>query len=429
MSAAAEDLAAARAALARLRLGRALRRQTLVRELLGGLGAVVPGLGLLAAFALVLLAGGPRNVSESPVVIAGVVLAMMSALAIVIGGMPIVMGAVLSAALHVVLLPWYVVRGVRALRRARWRREAEALLDRDGVVPIAWTVGGDGRAQVLIELVRAEVGLVYADRALRAAPRAAGDRCAHCGGDCAAVGEGVWRCRHCAREAFAPLPAAVELAAARAALDAVAAGEAVPLSRRALWRAFRERHGDDVRAARRHVIWIGGAYLACALVAELGWRLHVRWLWTVPLPGIVLLALPLFYVLSVAVHAWFRLRFVQFGPGVASYDRALLGEILTAVALQGRLSRSRLAAHLAVSEDHLAAVLARFERLGGAPLLVDREKGELVSLLAVDIGARACPACGGVLQPGRGTTITCTHCHATLRARRGALALHGAPAG
>ena len=425
MSVSAEDLAAARVALARLRLGRALEWQTLVRELLGGLGAVVPGLGLTAVFALVLLAGGPRNVSDSPVVMAGVVLAMMSALAIVIGGMPIVMGAVFGAALHVVLLPWYVVRGVKALRRARWRRDAEALLDRDGVVPITWTAGVDGRVEVLIELMRAKVGLTYADRALRAPPRAAGDRCAHCGGDCAAVGEGVWRCRHCAREAFAPLPAAVELAAARAALDAVAAGDVLPLSRRELWRVFRERHGDDYRGARRIVAWIGGAYLACALVSELGWRLHVRWLEYVPLSGIVLLALPLFYLLSVAVHAWFQLRFVQFGPGVASYDRALLGEVLTAVALQGRIGRAQLAAHLGISVDHLAGVLARFERLGGAPVLIDRERGELVSLVAVDIGARACPACGGALEPGRGTAIVCAHCGVILRARRGTLALHG----
>jgi hypothetical protein len=235
----------------------------------------------------------------------------------------------------------------------------------------------------------------------------------------------VWRCRHCAREAFAPLPAAGELAAARAALDAAAAGEVLPLSRRALWRAFRERHGDDVRAARRLVAWIGGAYLGCALVAELGWRLRVRWLSYVPLPGVVLLALPLFYVLSVAVYEWFQLRFVQFGPGAASYDRALLGEVLTAVAQQGRISRARLAAHLGLSIEHLAAVLARFERLGGAPVLVDREHDELISLLAVDIGARVCPVCAGGLQPGRGTTLTCGHCGTILRARRGARALHG----
>ncbi len=381
---------------------------------------------LIAVFALVLLAGGPRNVSESPVVIAGVVLAMLSALAIGIGGMPIVMGAVLGAALHVVLLPWYLVRGVKALRRASWRRDAEALLDRDGVVPITWAAGVDGRAAVLIELVRAEVGLTYADRALRAPPREAGDRCAHCGGDCAAVGEGVWRCRHCAREAFAPLPAAVELAAARAALDAVAAGDVLPLSRRALWRVFRERHGDDVpRGAPARGVDRRGVPRVCA-----GRRARLAVARAVAVgpcrsPGIVLLALPLFYLLSVAVHAWFQLRFVQFGPGVASYDRALLGEVLTAVALQGRIGRAQLAAHLGISVDHLAGVLARFERLGGAPVLIDRERGELVSLLAVDIGARACPACGGALQPGRGTAIACAHCGVILRARRGTLALHG----
>ncbi len=94
--------------------------------------------------------------------------------------------------------------------------------------------------------------------------------------------------------------------------------------------------------------------------------------------------------------------------------RELLSEIVACVALHGRIRRTTLAAHLDVSVEHLTAVLTTLDRLGGAPLLVDRTRDELISLCAMELGDRAGPAGGGELAPVAGAKVKCAHCQAVL---------------
>jgi hypothetical protein len=406
--------ATARAALARIRLLRALRGWSMLREGVAVVGALLPVLLCVAGFALVLAAGGPRQISDAPVVISLVVLVMLGAIAMVIAALPVGMGLIASAALHAVIAPWSLVRAVRAARRWHLRRQVEAVLDRDGAVPATWAAGNAERVRVLAALALADPWLEHRDGVVTARALGSGHVCAHCGGAGASVGEGIWRCGHCAREVFAELPDAVELESARARLSAVADGRELPRTRRALWRAFVARHGADYLHARRRALRLVGVYLALTALAELGWRLKLAWLWGPGLGGVVLLALVVLHYGSVASWTWFQLRFVRFGPGVAAYDRALLCEIVACVALQGRMRRGALATHLGVSVEHLDTVLASFGRLGGAPVLFDRTRDELVSLCGMEIGDRECPACGGELAPIAGVKIACRHCDAVL---------------
>jgi ribosomal protein L37AE/L43A len=415
----------ARAALARIRLLRALRRSSMVREAVAVVGALLPVLVCVAGFTLVLAAGGPRQMSDAPLVLALVVLVMLGAIALVIAALPVGMGLVAAAAMYVLIAPWSLVRAIRATRRWRLRRHVEAMLDRDGAVPATWGAGNPERVGVLATLALADPWLEHRDGMVTA--RALGCQvCAHCGGASTSIGDGVWRCGHCAREAFAELPATVELSTARTRLSAVADGRELPRTRRALWRAFVDRHGADYLQVRRRALWLVGIYLGLAAIAELGWRLKLAWLWGPGLAGIVVLALVVLYVGSVASWEWFQLRFVRFGPGVATYERALLGEVVACVALQGRMRRSVLAAHLGVSVEHLDTVLASFARLGGAPVLFDRTRDELVSLCGMEIGDRTCPACGGELTPIAGAKIACRHCTAVLRVGGHHVAPHAA---
>lgn len=417
--------ATARASLARIRLLRALRRSSMVREGIAVIGALLPVLLCLAGFALVLAAGGPRQMPDAPLVLALVVLVMLGAIALVIAALPVGMGLIAGAAMYLLLAPWSLLRAVRAARRWRLRRHVEAVLDRDGAVPATWAAGHPERVRVLATLALADPWLEHRDGKVTA--RALGCQvCAHCGGASTSIGDGIWRCGHCAREAFAELPATLELSAARTRLSAVADGREPPRTRRALWRAFVDRHGAEYLQVRRRALWLVAIYGGLAAIAELGWRLKLAWLWGPGLAGIVVLALIVLYVGSIASWAWFQLRFVRFGPGVAAYDRALLCEVVACVALHGRIRRSALAAHLGVSVEHLEAVLASFARLGGAPVLFDRTRDELVSLCGMEIGDRTCPACGGELAPIAGAKIACRHCTAVLRLGGRHIAPHAA---
>src|SRR5690606_14562814 len=147
------------------------------------------------------------------------------------------------------------------------------------------------RARVLATLGQADPWLELRDGGVTARAGGPGPECAHCRGACAPLGDGIWRCGHCAREVFAALPDAAELGAARARLGAVAAGRELPRTRRALWRAFVARHGADYLQARRRALWLAASYLALAAIAEIGARLQLRWVWGPALAGIVLLAL------------------------------------------------------------------------------------------------------------------------------------------
>ncbi len=422
----ADARATARAALARIRLLRALRRWSMLREAVAILGALLPVLVCVAGFALVLAAGGPRQTSDAPLVLSLVVLVMLGAIAVVIAALPVGMGLIASAAMYVVIAPLYLVRAIRGVRRWRLRRQVEAVLDRDGMVPATWAADDRDRLHVLATLAGADPWLERRDGAVTARASGPGHVCAQCGGASASIGDGIWRCNHCAREVFAALPDAVELAAARKRLSAVAEGRDLPRTRRALWRTFVERHGAEYLATRRRALWLVGIYLALAAIAELGWRLKLRWLWGPGLAAIIVIALVVLYYGSVACWAWFRLRFVRFGPGVAAYDRALLCEVVACVAVQGRMRRAALATHLAVSIEHLDTVLASFTRLGGAPVLFDRTRDELVSLCGMEIGDRQCPACGGELAPIAGVKIACRHCDAVLHLGARHVAPHGA---
>lgn len=398
----------------------------MLREAVALVGALLPVLLCVAGFAVVLAAGGPRQTSDAPLVVSLVVLVMLGAIALVIAALPVGMGLIASAAMYVVIAPWSLVRAIRGIRRWLLRRQVEAVLDLDGAVPFTWAADNPERVHVLATLAVADPWLERRDGVVTARAPGPGHVCAHCGGASASIGDGIWRCRHCAREVFAALPDTVELAAARTRLSAVADGRDLPRTRRALWRTFVERHGGEYLAARRRALWLVGIYLALAAIAELGWRLKLGWLWKPGLAGIVVIALVVLYYGCVACWAWFQLRFVRFGPGVAAYDRALLCEVVACVAVQGRMRRGALAAHLAVSIEHLDTVLASFARLGGAPVLFDRTRDELVSLCGMAIGDRQCPACGGELAPIAGVKIACRHCDAVLRLGASHVAPHGA---
>jgi len=420
-----DDKATVRAALARIRLLRALAVSSHVREALSLLAVLLPGLVCVGLFALLIKVGGLRHLGESPLVLSMILVVMFGAISMAVFGMPVAMIILLKAALTCVLLPYYAYVGVRAWRRRGVRREAEAMLDRDGTIPKAWAEGNTDRTVVLALLGKADRWLERRDGAIVA--RALGPRrdCASCGGESQPVGEGVWRCAHCGREAFTELPEATELATARARLLAVSEGMHMPQTRRALWRSFVAEHGKEYLKLRQRLKWVGGIYLGLAVIAELGHRTNIVVLMTLPLAGLCILVLAVLYFLSVVCGAWFKLRFSKFGPGVAGYDRALLGEIVACVALQGRMKRPTLAKRLSITVEHLDAVLARFDRLGGAPVLLDRTKDELISLCAAEIGDRACPACGGELAPARPGKVECKHCHVTLVLGAGHVAPHG----
>jgi ribosomal protein L37AE/L43A len=287
--------------------------------------------------------------------------------------------------------------------------------------------GDKRRTEAIVELDKADAWLERKpDGALVGRGIGPGRVCSHCQGASKPVGEGVWRCEHCNREAFAKLPDAVELAAARRKLSAVATGKELPRTRKEMWKAFVKEHGAKYLTARRRLLRTMAFYFGCALLSELGYRTGNKVLMAFPLMGMCLSVLVLLYFLTTTSHAYFKLRFESFGPGVDTYDRALLGEIVACVALQGRIKRQVLAERLAITAEHLDVVLARFDALGGVPLLRDRKRDELVSLCAVEIGDKACPACGGELQPARQGAIACGHCQVRLVVGTGHVAPHGA---
>ncbi len=399
----------ARVALTRIRLRRALARREKWADAVWTCGALLPGLG---AVAFVFGFGDPKSLPQEPLIVAVGLLGLIGFVVTFIGALMGAMAGLMTALLAVVLAPVTLPLDLVHLWRRALRREAERRLWRDGHVPPEWARGRKARRRVLAELAAADRQLRYAP-ATGLEPVSSGpdEQCRSCGAALRLVGEGVRRCDFCRRDTFGALPERpTEVDATRQRISAVGDGRQLPVSRRALWRRFRAEHGAPVAAARRLVGYLALAYGGAALLSDLGWRFDVEALKLAGAALLVITVLPLFVAIVRLTGRYVDLRFNRFRPGVRAYDRALLGEVVAAVAHQGRIRLEALAAHLGVGVAHIEAVLASLQRLGGVPMLRDRERGELLSLFAAEIGHGVCPHCGGERVPAPAARVVCLHC-------------------
>lgn len=405
--------ARAREALTRIRLRRAVERQRLVRDLLGGALLILPGVVVLGGHAA-LGALGVDLGSTTSFTLGSTFLPLV--FAAILGGLGAELLALLALCSAVSLAPWWLYKGWRAWRAARVRREAERLLEETGEVPAAWSANDREREAALDALAAGDEGLVRTrGGGLRPLDEGPPESCPDCGAPLVVPGEGLRRCEHCDFERYDELPG-TPVAVARARNVLVGMGQdggalATPAER---WATFLGSfHAKEHLARRRRVVAVYGVGVGVGVVWDL---VHHGLGLQGPMPGIliglVLVGVELFlaYELIRAVWEYYDLRFRQFSPGSAAYDAALFTELIRAVALKGRARLDDVAAHLGVSRAHLEQVIASLSLLGLAPLYRDRRDDTLISLHAREVGDNNCPVCGGDLEIAPNVRVVCGHC-------------------
>ncbi len=410
------QLAAARAALTRIRLRRAVDRRHAWRgaavAVLALAVVLVPGSFPLSSLAEVEL---PRWASL------GVGLVLWPFFAVLLVGGALLVPPLLLLLLRLPLLGWSAARGVascaRARRRAARRAEAEAQLAALGRVEGAWAADDEERRAALRELARADAALgIDGQGALCARAAAVPPRdCPDCGAPLGAPGEGLLRCAHCGHERYDPPPAArAALEEGRRILAQVRAGGGGGRSRDALWEALRRAEGLD--AQLRRLAKLAVFYGACCALAVGLAVAESSWAYLPLLVGLLgSLAIP--PLLALFVGRWLDLRFRRFGPGYRRYEEALAGDIVREVTARGQLGLDELAATLGVARAHVDEVLARLHADGGLPLHHDRERDLLLGAQASAMGTNTCPRCGGDLEPAARGRIVCSHCGGAVSAR------------
>lgn len=415
-------VAAARVVVARRRLLRSMARWGLLRTALDALSVTFPLIVGSACFAVIVKFGGPREITEDPVLISLVLLALFAGIVSMIGVMVSGMTVIMTGLVAMIALPWWLWVGFRELRRLWWRAQLEALLERDGQVTGLWARTADQRA--LLKELAAEPGLRRDPTGGVQGESDNAGPCASCGGTRRRVGDGVVRCDRCRREGFGALSPSPVLEKAQERIRAVPGGMPPPQTRRELWVQFRDLRGGAWETARRQALKVLGWYLGCAVLGEL-WHV-AKPLGMVGLMGICILALPVLYVLGVAASAYYKLRFVAFAPGAAAWETAIAAEVAAVTAARGRVSRLEVAKALGVSPNMLDGLLAQLES-AGTPLMVDREHDELVSLSAAGLDDTTCVACGGALSPTTRGRVACLHCGVAIDFSRGGPRVSAAP--
>ncbi len=406
-----ERRARARAAIARMRLRRAIQFRHSVRNwfdlvLWCVLGLLVLG-GCVWLGYLLVDAHGKDVFKDHPVLVA-------VGMGLTLGWGTILLCSValgLTALCYGAMMPHKVVAAlVRSLVQRRRVGRYFKLLEENGEVVLG--KGYHRHASILRRMAREDEGLLYSDKdnSLRAKSAGPPESCPRCRADLDNPSPGIRRCGHCEFERFDEMPGRTDkLEKATKLIGAVAEGEQFSGSRKELWKRFKAKNKSEEAAM---VIPMAIAALVFGGIGEIGTANDIGFVAGVGRLGAFFLGFGAGLMLPVAVYRIYALHFREFKPGVARYDQALAEDIITTLAQQGRSKTDALATHLGISRKHLEKVLKSLVAVGNAPVYSDPSNDMLISLHALKIDNKACPACGGLLDVAPGARLQCQHCGA-----------------